>query len=1098
VNVTVTDAAGRTAQCSFDVLVVDAEAPLIILTGNATEVVFLNTVYTDAGANATDNCDGHLTSALSMVNPVNTSITGTYQVSYDVNDTAGNPAVTVYRQVIVTGQPTIIGDTAVCGGASILYITEAGMLDYTWNIGGGSGNSSTNSILVNWGSGGIGTVSVNYTFPSNHYTPPSPTTLQVTLHPLPSVILDLHPTSACFGQIPVTLSGGIPLGGTYTGDGVSSGILQPHLSGIGTHILTYSYRDAHQCLAQVQDTFVVHAIPEITLASPPLLCSDMDMLMLELGSPSGGTYGGGYVINGSFDIPTAGSGNHTLSYAYADSNGCIGQESFSLTVNPQPAIACPGSLELCADEPPITLTGGLPLGGSYSGTGVTGNLFLPQQAGPGSHTLSYAIHDAKGCSNTCNFNLTVHSNPTLSCPQDMKVCADEPSFPLSGANLSGGTYSGPGVIQGNFDAATAGPGTHTITYVYRDAHLCEGSCSFTITVDALPVASMPHTFSLCEGQDSLILQGGTPPGGTYSGQGVNGDIFTPPPAGAGTYSLYYTCVNAEGCTASVAFPVTVYPLPILSCAADQDICVGADPVTLQSAPSGGTYHGSGISGDRFDARSAGPGFHTIAYAYTDAHGCSDSCAFLIGVGPGVALGPDTQVYLGDMVHFQPGIIGRQAVAFSWNPSALFPDPLLRNASALPIGSTDFILHVTDENGCLADDTMRVQVLPRGNCLGAIIAYDNDFQSPLTGYDLILTRTDTKECDTFQSLFNGIVIADSLTAGEYSISGTTARPWPWGGVNATDALVAMRHFVQLDTLSPFRTFAGNVNLVSGLNATDAGLIARRFAGTQTGFPLGDWVIDSDTLRFNGTQELLTRTYLVLASGDVNGSFVPGAKNLPINPLKTEVLRYKGPDGLIPLFIEPPSSIGALSAQFRLAEGSHLEELTLAPGVDGELVWSSENGTVNLAWFAVTGAWSDPDHPLLLARISGLPAGQQQWVSAGEILEINDLSGVLMPKHTLKLSLPEAKSDPLPRVEAFPNPSRNDVTIRAYATSFATYSLSILNTLGQRVHTAVACGEPGKPMEFQWHSGDHAPGTYLFELREGANGPPFQRGTLVLTK
>src|ERR1019366_6965621 len=56
------------------------------------------------------------------------------------------------------------------------------------------------------------------------------------------------------------------------------------------------------------------------------------------------------------------------------------------------------------------------------------------------------------------------------------------AFPLTGASPAGGTYSGPGVTGGNFDPATAGLGTHTITYHYTDNNGCSGSATKTFTV----------------------------------------------------------------------------------------------------------------------------------------------------------------------------------------------------------------------------------------------------------------------------------------------------------------------------------------------------------------------------------------------------------------------------------------------------------------------------------------------------------------------------------------------------------------------------------------------------------------------------------------
>ncbi len=63
------------------------------------------------------------------------------------------------------------------------------------------------------------------------------------------------------------------------------------------------------------------------------------------------------------------------------------------------------------------------------------------------------------------------------------VCVGWPSFELTGGSPEGGEYSGPGIINGWFNPASAGIGIHTITYTYTDPDGCENFASETILVD---------------------------------------------------------------------------------------------------------------------------------------------------------------------------------------------------------------------------------------------------------------------------------------------------------------------------------------------------------------------------------------------------------------------------------------------------------------------------------------------------------------------------------------------------------------------------------------------------------------------------------------
>ena len=81
-------------------LYVDTVPPTITLTGTTPVNVNQNDTYTDAGATCTDDIDP--TCTVTTVNPVDTAIPGTYTVTYDAQDAAGNNATQVTRTVTVT------------------------------------------------------------------------------------------------------------------------------------------------------------------------------------------------------------------------------------------------------------------------------------------------------------------------------------------------------------------------------------------------------------------------------------------------------------------------------------------------------------------------------------------------------------------------------------------------------------------------------------------------------------------------------------------------------------------------------------------------------------------------------------------------------------------------------------------------------------------------------------------------------------------------------------------------------------------------------------------------------------------------------------
>jgi hypothetical protein len=140
---------------------------------------------------------------------------------------------------------------------------------------------------------------------------------------------------------------------------------------------------------------------------------------------------------------------------------------------------------VCANQAPFILSNVSPAGGTFSGTGVSNGMFNAAVAGVGSHTVTYTYTDSyTSCSNSCSFTVVVRPLPTVNCNSgNISVCLNQAPFALGNASPAGGIFGGAGVSNGMFNPATAGLGSHTITYNYTDQTTsCSNSCSFTITV----------------------------------------------------------------------------------------------------------------------------------------------------------------------------------------------------------------------------------------------------------------------------------------------------------------------------------------------------------------------------------------------------------------------------------------------------------------------------------------------------------------------------------------------------------------------------------------------------------------------------------------
>lgn len=79
----------------------DTVKPVITLNGTASMSIGQGSTFIDPGVTANDDRDGNITSKVAVTGSVNTAVAGSYTLSYNVRDAAGNAAVTVTRTVTV-------------------------------------------------------------------------------------------------------------------------------------------------------------------------------------------------------------------------------------------------------------------------------------------------------------------------------------------------------------------------------------------------------------------------------------------------------------------------------------------------------------------------------------------------------------------------------------------------------------------------------------------------------------------------------------------------------------------------------------------------------------------------------------------------------------------------------------------------------------------------------------------------------------------------------------------------------------------------------------------------------------------------------------
>jgi hypothetical protein len=464
--------------------------------------------------------------------------------------------------------------TSVCVNGSIAFSsthTNGGVVpNYQWSMDGGlnwttPSTSSTFSPVFNT----VGTFQVMARIIStascaSSLPVQSTNTITVTVNQNPVVSLSAF-SSVCQSNTPITLSGGSPTGGTYSGSNVSLNSFTP--STVGSTSITYTYTDVNGCSNSANSSINVNSNPTVTLSSFSNVCQSNTPIALSGGSPTGGNYSGTNVSSNSFTPSTVGA--TLITYNYTDANGCSSSSSSNINVIANPSVTLAVFNPVCQSNTPVALSGGLPAGGVYSGTNVSSNSFTPSTVG--ATTITYTV-TVSGCTSSSNSSITVNAPPTVTLAAFSNVCQSNNAISLSGGAPAGGTYSGTNVNSGLGTFTPSTSGTTTITYTYSSGG-CTRSATNSITVlpTVLPAVSLTSnpTSPICEG--TLVQfavsnpqnQGAAP---QYSWSTDNGVTWTSP-SSATTYQYNFTTVGTFQVlvrltsNATCASPQTITSLP---------------------------------------------------------------------------------------------------------------------------------------------------------------------------------------------------------------------------------------------------------------------------------------------------------------------------------------------------------------------------------------------------------------------------------------------------------------------------------------------------------------------------------------------------------
>ena len=158
-------------------------------------------------------------------------------------------------------------DNTCVGSMRHYWVNGAASSTFTWKIDGVVQPETSNDIFRTW------TLAGNYSLEVQEHSSfgcdGAVISGQVVVNPKPLVTFSLctDPVTTTAAQ-PFVLRGGLPLGGTYTGNGTNAGSFNPSLAGAGNHIITYSYINTWGCADSATQLINVNDPAAFTCGNP--------------------------------------------------------------------------------------------------------------------------------------------------------------------------------------------------------------------------------------------------------------------------------------------------------------------------------------------------------------------------------------------------------------------------------------------------------------------------------------------------------------------------------------------------------------------------------------------------------------------------------------------------------------------------------------------------------------------------------------------------------------------------------------------------------------------------------------------------------------
>ncbi len=566
--------------------------------------------------------------------------------------------------------PDIQGVSRVCAMTKrVEYSTEYDPDNsYDWNVTGGNYAEGSNpaAILIDWGSGPSGRVSVTET---SEFGCDGSDVLEIQIDPIPEPKVT-GKTDPCEGESGVIYSTKSNRNNSFTWE-VTGGTI---LSGQGASRITVEWNGPGSSTVKVTETteigcsasdelqVTVHENPEPVIAGEFELCAEEEgEVYSTVDNPAWGykwTVNRGTLMSGqgtsSITVNWGKAGTGRIEVVVTSEYGCRGEAAQDISIYPYPEPRITGDKDVCAEESGIIYTtqDNTAEGNTYRWT-IAGGQITSGQTTPeitvqwgdaGTGTLSVTETSIHGCPTTVNYTVTKNPLPEAGITGPVSSCAHNYSEFSTTAergtttewSVDGGQLLSPvdalniKVLWGN-----AGRGTVTLKQVILRTG-CSRTTNRSVDINPLPEPIVSGNAKVCgtsthtyfsmsnEGVSNhwKVLRGTIT--GDHTGRNIDVEWDE---LGSGVVTLIQT--TEDGCIDSTEFNVRINRLPSAQIVGDREVCANNFITYTTScnikmkyrwSVTGGSIIGSSTEND-LRVRWGSPGEGKITVVKTNEEGC---------------------------------------------------------------------------------------------------------------------------------------------------------------------------------------------------------------------------------------------------------------------------------------------------------------------------------------------------------------------------------------------------------------------------------------------------------------------------------------------